>query len=106
MNIVGREFHLGFQQIAVLDNEAGVTEEHMRMYRSGGIESLYRKLASPAIVGIDWAGSDQWFVQLLQKRGQEVCVGDSAQIGASQELRGVACCMARATISPDQLSSF
>jgi transposase len=83
MIIVGCDFHPSFQQIAMLDTETGATEEHKLMHTSGEAEGFYRKLASPAIVGIETVGNDQWFVQLLQKLGHEVCVGDAAQIRAS-----------------------
>jgi transposase len=83
MIIVGCDFHPSFQQVAMLDTETGVTEEHKLMHTSGEAEGFYRKLASPAIVGIETVGNDQWFVQLLQKLGHEVCVGDAAQIRAS-----------------------
>jgi transposase len=53
------------------------------MHTSGEAEGFYRKLASPAIGGIEAVGNDQRFVQLLQKLGHEVCVGDAAQIRAS-----------------------
>src|ERR1700731_4408076 len=83
MIIIGCDFHPSFQQIAMLDTETGATEEHKLMHTSGEAESFYRKLASPAIVGIETVGNDQWFVQLLQKLGHEVCVGDAAHIRAS-----------------------
>ena len=83
MIIVGCDFHPSFQQIAMLDTETGATEERKLMHASGEVESFYRKLASPTIVGIETIGNDQWFVQLLQKLGHEVCVGDAAQIRAS-----------------------
>ena len=83
MIIVGCDFHPSFQQIAMLDTETGATEEHKLMHTSGEAEDFYRKLASPAIVGIETVGNDQWFVELLQKLGHEVCVGDAAQIRAS-----------------------
>jgi transposase len=83
MIIVGCDFHPSFQQIAMLDTETGATEEHKLMHASGETEGFYRKLASAAIVGIETVGNDQWFVQLLQKLGHEVCVGDAAQIRAS-----------------------
>jgi len=83
MIIVGCDFHPSFQQIAMLDTETGATEEHKLMHTSGEAEGFYRKLASPAIVGIETVGNDQWFVELLQKLGHEVCVGDAAQIRAS-----------------------
>jgi Transposase len=83
MIIIGCDFHPSFQQIAMLDTETGATEEHKLMHTSGEAERFYRKLASPAIVGIETVGNDQWFVQLLQQLGHEVCVGDAAQIRAS-----------------------
>lgn len=66
MIIVGCDFHPSFQQIAMLDTETGATEEHKLMHTSGEAEGFYRKLASPAIVGIETVGNDQWFVQLCR----------------------------------------
>jgi transposase len=83
MIIVGCDFHPSFQQVAMLDTDTGATEEHKLMHTGEEAEGFYRKLASPAIVGIETVGNDQWFVQLLQKLGHEVCVGDAAQIRAS-----------------------
>jgi transposase len=83
MIIVGCDFHPSFQQIAMLDTETGATKEHKLMHASGEGEGFYGMLASPVIVGIETVGNDQWFVQLLQKLGHEVCVGDAAQIRAS-----------------------
>ena len=83
MIIVGCDFHPSFQQVAILDTETGLTEEHKLMHTSGEAEGFYRRMASPALVGIETVGNDLWFVQLLQKLGHEVCVGDAAQIRAS-----------------------
>jgi hypothetical protein len=83
MIIVGCDFHPSFQQVATLDTESGVTEEHKLMHASGEAEEFYRKLPSPAMVGIETAGNDLWFVLLLQRLGHEACVGDAAQIQAS-----------------------
>jgi transposase len=83
MIIVGCDFHPSFQQIATLDTESGVTEEHKLMHASGEAEEFYRRLPSPAMVGIETVGNDLWFVLLLQKLGHEACVGDAAQIRAS-----------------------
>ena len=78
MIIVGCDFHPSFQQVAMLDTDTGATEEHKLMHTGEEAEGFYRKLASPAIVGIETVGNDQWFVQLLQKLGHEVCRGRSA----------------------------
>ena len=53
MIIIGCDFHPSFQQIAMLDTETGATEEHKLMHTGGEAERFYRKLASPAIVGIE-----------------------------------------------------
>ncbi len=83
MIIIGCDFHPSFQQIAMLDTETGAIEDHKLVHASGEAERFYRGLASAALVGIEAVGNDQWFVQLLQKRGHEVWVGDAAQIRAS-----------------------
>jgi transposase len=83
MIIIGCDFHPNFQQIAMLDTECGTTKEHNLMHASGEAERFYRALASPALVGIETVGNDQWFVQLLQRLDHEVWIGDAAQIRAS-----------------------
>ena len=83
MIIIGCDFHPSFQQIAMLDTECGTTTEHKLMHMSGEAERFYRALSSPALVGIETVGNDQWFIQLLQRLGHEVWVGDAAEIRAS-----------------------
>jgi transposase len=67
----------------MLDTETGLNEEHKLMRACEEAERFYRKLATKAVVGIETVGNDLWFVQLLQKLGHEVYVGDAAQIRAS-----------------------
>jgi transposase len=83
MIIIGCDFHPGFQQVAMLDTETGITTEQKLMHASGEAERFYRGLHSAALVGIEAVGNDQWFVQLLQRLDHEVWVGDAAQIRAS-----------------------
>jgi transposase len=83
MIIIGCDFHPGFQQVAMLDTETGITTEQKLMHASGEAEQFYRRLPSAALVGIEAVGNDQWFVQLLQRLDHEVWVGDAAQIRAS-----------------------
>jgi transposase len=83
MIIIGCDFHPSFQQIAMLDTETGATTDHKLMHASRDAERFYRELPSASLVGIEAVGNDQWFVQLLQKLGHEVWVGDAAQIRAS-----------------------
>jgi transposase len=83
MIIIGCDFHPSFQQIAMLDTEAGVTADYKLTHASGEAERFYRGLASAGLVGIEAVGNDQWLIQLLQKLGHEVWIGDAAQIRAS-----------------------
>ena len=83
MNIVGCDFHPGWQQIAVFDTETGEMQEHKLSNGDGEAESFYRDLPSPAVVGLEASGNSQWFEDLLGQLGHEVWVGDAAQIRAS-----------------------
>jgi len=83
MIIIGCDFHPSYQQIAALDTKTGAVKEHKLGHATGEAQRFYRELATPALVGIEAVGNDQWFVQLLQKLGHEVWVGDAAQIRAS-----------------------
>jgi hypothetical protein len=83
MIIIGCDFHPSYQQVAKLDTETGRIEDHKLMHATREAERFYRALASPALVGIEAVGNDQWFVHLLQKLGHEVWIGDAAQIRAS-----------------------
>jgi transposase len=83
MIIIGCDFHPNYQQVAMFNTETGRIDDHKLMHATGEAERFYRKLASPALVGIEAVGNDQWFVSLLQKLDHEVWIGDAAQIRAS-----------------------
>jgi transposase len=83
MIIIGFDFHPSYQQIALLDTTTGTTEERKLAHASGAAERFYRKVALPALLGIEAVGNDQWFIQLLETLGYAVRVGDPAQIRAS-----------------------
>jgi transposase len=83
MIIIGCDFHSSFQQIAVLDTESGECEERKLMHATGEAEQFYRRLGAPSLVGMESVGNSQWFVQLLERLGHEVRIGDAAQIRAS-----------------------
>jgi len=83
MRIIGCDFHPSWQQVAWLDAATGETGEAKLVNGSGEAERFYRALAEPALVGVEACGNSQWFVELLQRLGHEVWVGDAAQIRAS-----------------------
>lgn len=46
-------------------------------------ERFYSALPVPSLIGIEACGNSQWFLDLLQRLGHELWVGDAAQIRAS-----------------------
>jgi transposase len=83
MIIVGCDFHPKWQQVAVIDAQTGEIGEHKLMNGDGQAERFYRSLPAPAIVGIEACGNSQWFIDMLERLGHEVWIGDAAQIRAS-----------------------
>jgi len=83
MKIVGCDFHPRWQQVAVFDVETGEIAEHRLLNGDGEAEQFYRALEAPSLIGIEACGNSQWFVDLLERLGHQVWVGDAAQIRAS-----------------------
>ncbi len=83
MKIVGCDFHPGWQQIAVFDPESGELTEGKLSNGDGEAERFYRELEAPALVGMEACGNSQWFIELLERLGHLVWVGDAARIRAS-----------------------
>ncbi len=83
MKIVGCDFHPRWQQIAIFDAQTGEVGEHKLLNGDGEAERFYRGLEAPALVGIEACGNSQWFIDLLERLGHQVWVGDAARIRAS-----------------------
>jgi transposase len=83
MKIVGCDFHPRWQQIAVFDRETGEFSEHKLVNSDGEAERYYRGLPPPALVGVEACGNSQWFVDMLERLGHQVWIGDAARIRAS-----------------------
>ena len=83
MTIVGCDFHPAWQQIAVFDTETGEITEYKLANGDGEAERFYRQLPVPTLIGMEACGNSQWLMELLQRLGHEVWIGDAAQIRAS-----------------------
>ncbi len=83
MKIVGCDFHPRWQQVAIFDGETGEVSEHKLLNGDGEAERFYRGLKAPTLVGIEACGNSQWFIDLLERLGHQVWVGDAARIRAS-----------------------
>jgi transposase len=57
--------------------------EHELVSGNGEVERFYRLLPQPSLVGLESCGNSQWFLDLLERLGHEVWIGDAAQIRAS-----------------------
>ena len=83
MKIVGCDLHTRYQQIAMLDAETGELVERRLEHESGEARAFYAGLAGPVRVGIEATGHTRWFERMLGELGQELWIGDAAQIRAS-----------------------
>ena len=83
MLIIGCDFHPGFQQVAIFDNQ------RERSKRSGcstatEAEQFYRSLAGQEVrVGMEACGHYPWFERLLEELGIELWLGDAARVRAA-----------------------
>jgi transposase len=83
MLIVGCDYHPRWQQVAWLDLETGETGEQKLINGNGEAERWYGQLPVPSLIGLESTGNSQWFIDLLQRLGHEVWIGDAAAIRAS-----------------------
>src|SRR5258705_13384314 len=83
MLIIGCDFHPGFQQVAIFDNQTGEYQEKRLSHRQEA-ERFYRSLAGQKVrVGMEACGHYPWFERLLADLGMELWLGDAAKIRAS-----------------------
>lgn len=80
MQIIGCDFHPSYQQIALVNTETGELWEGRLEHESGEARRFYQGLRGPVRVGMEAVGNSQWFEQLLAELGQELWIGDAAQI--------------------------
>ncbi|GAC1631291.1 MAG: hypothetical protein NVS9B14_02920 [Candidatus Acidiferrum sp.] len=87
MKIIGCDFHPGYQQIAMVDQETGELREMRLSHQMQGEEArkFYSGLTLPVRVGLEASGQSQWFERLLAELGHELWIGDAAKIRASAE---------------------
>jgi transposase len=82
MLIIGCDFHPGFQQLAIFDNQTGEIR-YRRLKHVEEAREFYRSLEQSGLVGMEACGYTQWFERMLQELGHELWLGDAARIRAS-----------------------
>jgi len=83
MVIIGCDFHSGFQQIAIFDNQTGEFQERKLLHPEEAAK-FYRSQQEPMRVGIEAGAPCQWFRRLLEECGHQLWVGDAAKIRAAE----------------------
>ena len=83
MKIIGCDFHPSWQQVAIFESETGELEERKLSHADGQAEQFYRSLGEAALIGIEACGNSHWFIDLVQRLGHEIRIGDVAKIRAS-----------------------
>ena len=76
-------FYPGWQQVAIFDSDTGEIEQRKLVNGDGEAERFYGGLAGVALVGVEACGNSQWFLDMLERLGHQVWVGDAAQIRGS-----------------------
>src|SRR6266403_1018134 len=82
MQIIGCDYHPGFQQIAFVDTDTGELQER-RLQHCEEAEKFYRDLAAQGMkvrVGMEASGHARWFERLLAELNIELWMGDAAEI--------------------------
>ena len=82
MLIIGCDYHPGFQQIALVDDETGELVERRLGHREEA-EKFYVELKqqnAAVRVGMESSGHSRWFERLLGELGFELWIGDPAEI--------------------------
>ena len=82
MVIIGCDLHSRYQVIAMLETETGEITTRRLEHEGGEAERFYRGLEKPALIGMEATGYTQWFERLVGELGQELWVGDPAEIRA------------------------
>ncbi len=84
MKIIGCDFHPSFQRIAICDLETGELQERKLSSRGWPGRTVLPGVGlSRRSTGTEASGNSQWFLDLVERLGHEIWVGDAAKIRAS-----------------------
>ena len=76
------DFHTRFQQIEIVDAVTGKILNRRLDHGTGEAQQFYAALPAPARIGMEATGQTHWFERMLADQGNELWVGDEAQIRA------------------------
>jgi transposase len=73
MMIIGCDFHPSWQQVSWLDTDTGDCGERKLVHARGDAKRFYQQLAAPVLIGMEATGNSQWFIELVEDLGHEIC---------------------------------
>jgi transposase len=86
MLIIGCDFHSGFQQIAIFDNQTGEVVEK-KLAHPAEATGFYQGQSEAVRVGMESGSPCQWFRRLLSECGHELWIGDASRVRAAEPRR-------------------
>jgi transposase len=89
MSIIGCDLHSRYQVIAMLETDTGEVVTRRLEHENGEARRFYAALPKASLIGIEATGYTQWFERMLGEMGQELWIGDPAQIWACSVRRQV-----------------
>src|ERR1700690_1957130 len=85
MKSIGCDFHPGYQQIAMLEDETGELTVMKLSHVGDDVRKFYTGLTGAVRVGIEASGHSQWFERLLAELGHELWIGDAGKVRRSTD---------------------
>jgi hypothetical protein len=77
---IGVDIHARQQTVSVLDTADGTTGQMELKHEGDDLKGFYSQLQGEVIIGIEACGYTNWFEELMEQLGQQLLVGDAAEI--------------------------
>ncbi len=74
------DFHVRRQTICYCDTADGEMHTHELHHQKDDLRSFYSQFSGEVIIGLEASGYSTWFVELLEKLGHQVWIGDATEI--------------------------
>lgn len=76
----GVDFHARQQTVCYCDSADGTLHRRELDHRKDEVLNFYSQLKGEVIVGLEASGYSTWFIELLERFGHQVFIGDAAEI--------------------------
>jgi transposase len=76
----GVDFHARQQTVCYCDTTDGELHRRELDHKTDEVHNFYSQLKGEVIVGLEASGYSTWFIELLERFGHQVLIGDAAEI--------------------------